>query len=187
MTLNVTNQQEVLSTILPLSRRYSAHCRFQTRMMNEKFATDTVYSKDKSLSGHIGSQTYSHKNGFTVAYHLHKATGDTLRYSLSSLVHEYGRLGHLTFDGILTQKGNNTLFMKTMRRAQIPFYVSHPYRPNENPAERCIRKIKRRMYRIMYIKFRSAYGTLFNLGDVKLVMPQLPPPATHIQEHHLKF
>jgi len=121
-------------------------------MMNGKFSTNTVYSKDKSLSGHIGSQIYSHKNGFVVAYHLHKATGDTLGYSLSSLIHEYGMPGHLTFDGIPTQTGSNTLFMKTIRRAQILFHVSQLYRPNENPAEGCIREIKQCTYRIMYKK-----------------------------------
>ena len=111
-------------------------------MMNGKFSTNTVYSKDKSLSGHIGSQIYSHKNGFTAAYHLHEATGDILGYSLSSLIHEYGKPGHLKFDGIPTQTGNNTLFMKIMRRTQFPFHVSQSYRPNENPDEGCIREIK---------------------------------------------
>ena len=40
--------------------------------------------------------------------------------------------------------------MQTIRRAQIPYHVSAPYRPDENPAEGCIREIKRRLYRIMH-------------------------------------
>ena len=83
---------------------------------------------------------------------MHEATGDTLGYSLSSFIHDYGKPSHLTFDGIPTQTGHNTLFMKTIRRAQIPYHISAPYRPNENPAEGCIRDIKLRMYRIGYQK-----------------------------------
>ena len=40
--------------------------------------------------------------------------------------------------------------MQTIRRAQISYHVSAPYRPDENPAEGCIREIKRRLYRIMH-------------------------------------
>ena len=45
--------------------------------------------------------------------------------------------------------------METIRRAQIQFHVSQPYRPNDNPAEGCIREIKQRMYCIMYKKKTS--------------------------------
>ena len=106
--------------------------------MKGKFATDTLWSKTRSLSGNIATQIYSHKSGFAAPYHLHAATGDTLGYTLLSLIHDYGKPEHLTFDGIPTQTGHNTLFMQTIRRAQIPIHISAPYQPNENPAEGCI-------------------------------------------------
>ena len=114
-----------------------------TRTINGKFSTDKLWASTRSIAGNIASKIYSHKCGFAVPYHLHDAAGDTLEYSLSSLLHDYGSPGHLTFDGIPTQTGNNTLFMRTIRRARIPYYVSPPYRPNETPSEGCIREIKR--------------------------------------------
>ena len=122
----------------PLSRRYRADRYFGVKTLDGKFATDTLWSKRRSLAGNIASQLYTHKNGFAASYHLHAATGDTLGYSLSSFIHDYGKPSHLTFDGIPTQTGHNTLFMQTIRRAQIPYHISAPYRPDENPAEGCI-------------------------------------------------
>ena len=83
---------------------------------------------------------------------MRKATCDTLEYSLSSFMHDYGKPDHLTFDGIPTQTGHQNLFMKTLRRTQISYHISTPYRPNENPAEGSIREVKRRLYRIMHQK-----------------------------------
>ena len=43
------------SAILPLARRYRADRRFDIRHLNTKFATDTVWSKTKSLHQNVVS------------------------------------------------------------------------------------------------------------------------------------
>jgi hypothetical protein len=48
------------------------------------------------------------------------------------------------------QVGRHTEFQSFIRRHQISFHVSHPRRPNENPAEGGIREIKRRFYRFIH-------------------------------------
>ena len=126
------------SAILPLSRQYRADKYFNVKTLDRKFATDTLWSKSRSIGGNIASQVYTHKNGFATSYHLSDATGDSVGYYLSSFINEFGRPAHLKFDGIPTQTGHNTLFMQTIRRAQIPYHISTPYCPNENPAEGCI-------------------------------------------------
>jgi len=51
-------------------------------------------------------------------------------------------------DGAQVQVGRHTEFQSFIRRHEIAFHVSHPRRPNENPAEGGIREIKRRFYRL---------------------------------------
>ena len=75
--------------------------------------------------------------------------GDTVGNSLLDFIHEFGAPSMLTFDGAKEQFGKNTLFRKTLNKYKIPYHVSSPRRPNENPAEGSIREVKRRWYRIM--------------------------------------
>ena len=81
-------QRGVRSAILPLSRRYRADEYFSARIMNGKFATDTLWVKQRTIAGSIASQIYTHKNGFAAPYHLHETTGDTVGYYLASLIHD---------------------------------------------------------------------------------------------------
>ena len=151
-TLRATTQRGLRSAILPLSRRYRADRMFNVRQLEGKYATDTLWAKTRSLNNNVASQIYSNKNGFSAAYHLKAASGDELGYSLASFIHDYGAPEHLTFDGAQAQVGHNTLFMKNIRRACIPYHVSQPRSPNENPAEQSILHIKKRLYRIMHKK-----------------------------------
>ena len=73
----------------------------------------------------------------------------TIGQSYKDLCHDYGVPGHLTFDGPIAQVGKNTLFMKTINKYGTRYNVSIPRRPNENPTEGAICKIKNRWYRIM--------------------------------------
>ena len=52
-------------------------------------------------------------------------------------------------DGAAVQKNENTTMMKTIRRANIKYHISGPYRPEQNPAEGGIRELKRRFYRLI--------------------------------------
>ena len=77
---------------------------------------------------------------------------ETIGQSLNDFVHDFGAPKHLTFDGYSAQKGNKTDFMKRLRHYDIPYHISAPRRPNENPVEGSIRELKRRFYRVKTAK-----------------------------------
>ena len=89
-TLRATAQRGVRSAILPLARRYKADCMYNIKSLSGDFATDTLWAKHKSLNSNVATQLYSHKCGFHVPYHLQKATGETVGFTLSSFIHDYG-------------------------------------------------------------------------------------------------
>ena len=147
-TLKATTQRGTRSALLPISRRYRADRQFGVKRLNGKFATDTIWGNNKTLRGNVASQIYSHKCGFNTAYHLDRASGNNIGFSLSNFVSEYGAPEQLTFDGAPSQTGRNTYFQDTIRKYDIKYHVSGPRRPNENPAEGNIREIKKKWYRI---------------------------------------
>jgi hypothetical protein len=138
--------------ILPIGRRYRGDRMFDVKRLRGKFATDTLWATTKSLNSNVATQIYTHKCGFNAAYHLTRANGEQVEYSLSSFIHEYGAPDHLTFDGAAVHVGSSTRFMENLRRAEIRHHVSAPRRPNENPAEGSIREVKKRWYRMMLKK-----------------------------------
>ena len=121
---------------------------YDTKRLNGKFATDTLYGATVSLRGNKASQIYSHKCGFKALYHLSKANNEQIGQSLKDFIFEYGAPSKLTYDGAAVQVGSKTLFQETIRRADIKHHVSSPYRSNENPAESAIRDLKLRWYRL---------------------------------------
>jgi hypothetical protein len=124
--------------------------------LNTKLATDdTAHGKEKSIGGNIGSQVYTHKSGFQKPYHVQKADGATIGYTLSEFISDFGAPDQLTYDGAAIQVGLKTRFMDLIRRYEIKYHVSAPRRPNENPAEGGIRELKKRWYRIMTKKANS--------------------------------
>ena len=151
-TLRATTQRGLRSAILPLARRYKADRMLSVKRLAGSFATDTLYSKIKSLHQNIASQIYSHKCGFNVTYHLKKVDGENVGFTLSDFVHEYGAPQKLTYDGAQVQRGSKTRFVDIIRRANIDYHVTSPRRPNENPAESAIREVKKRWYRIQHKK-----------------------------------
>ena len=125
---------------------------YRVKRLNCSLATDSIYSDVKSLTQNIGGQVYTHKCGFSVFYPTLDTTSNTITDTLLDLVHEFGAPEKLTFDGAQSQVGRNTSFQAVLRKYQIPFHVSAPRRPNENPAESRIRIIKIRWYRVMVKK-----------------------------------
>eukprot|EP00978_Attheya_sp_CCMP212_P026107 scaffold85161_cov59-Attheya_sp.AAC.2 len=150
------------SAILPITQRYRADRRFEVKRLNTKFTTDTAYAKVKSIRGNIGSQVYTHKSGFQKPYHVQKADGDTIGYTLSEFISDFGAPDQLTYDGAAIQVGSKTRFMDLIRRYKIKYHISAPRRPNENPAEGGIRELKKRWYRIMTKK--NAPKRLWDFG-----------------------
>ena len=148
-TLEATTQRGTRSAILPISRRFRADRMYRLKRLNCSMATDTMYSDVKSLMQNIGGQIYSHKCDFAAFYPVKNSLGGTLGDTLLDFVHEYGAPEKLTFDGAMSQVGSNTNFQSLLRKMDIPFHISSPRRPNENPAESKIREVKKRWYRIM--------------------------------------
>ena len=159
-TLRATRQSGSRSAILPLARRYKADRRYQLHHLDGKFATDTFYSTQKSLTGNTCTQLFSHKCGFNAPYHMERANGDCVGSALGDFIHEFGIPGNLTFDGALVQTGRKTLFQDNLRKYHIRWHVSQPYRPNENPAEGSIREVKKKYYRL-----KSKYNVPDRLWD----------------------
>ena len=147
-TLRATTQRGVRSAILPIRRRCRADRKFSMKRLNGKFATNTLWYKKRSLISHIATQLYSHKCGFNAAYHLTKADGKQVGYTLNEFIDDYGAPEHLTYDGAAVQTGSKTKFVDTIRRANIRSHVSGPRRPDENPTEAAIREVKKKWYRI---------------------------------------
>jgi hypothetical protein len=87
-TLRATTQRGMRSAILPIGRRYQADRMFQVRRLKGKFATDTLCATTKSLNSNAATQIYTHKCGFNATYHLTRANGEQVGYSLSDFVHE---------------------------------------------------------------------------------------------------
>ena len=125
-TMQETTQRGVRSALLPISQRYKADRMYNWRRLMSKFATDTLWSTKRSLTGNIASQVYSHKCGFNSTYHMRNAKGNTIGYTLSEFCDKYGIPDHLTFDGAMYHTGPDTLFMKNIRRCEIKLHVSSP-------------------------------------------------------------
>mmetsp|Transcript_73445 Transcript_73445/g.206243 ORF Transcript_73445/g.206243 Transcript_73445/m.206243 type:complete len:168 (-) Transcript_73445:465-968(-) len=122
---------------------------FQKRRLHMRMSSDTAYFKVKSLRGNVASQVYFHKSGFAACYHVPKVDDDNVGPTLAAFISDYGIPDELTIDGAAVQVGRKTTFMHTIRRNDIRHHISHPRRPNENPAEGGIREIKRRFYRLV--------------------------------------
>ena len=147
-TMRSTLQRGTRSAILPISRRYRADRRFGVKRLDGKFATDTFWSKVKSLRGNVAAQIYGHKCGFNKVYPIPKANNENVGYSLLSFINEFGVPEKLTYDGAAVQVGRHTTFQDAIRKHGIQAHVSAPRRPDENPAEGFIREVKKRWYRI---------------------------------------
>lgn len=150
-TLKATLQRGMRSAILPIARRFRADRYFSRRRLNGKFSSDTAFFKYKSLRGNIASQIFFHKCGFATAYHVSRVNDAAIGPTLNSFCHDWGVPNHLTIDGANVQVGRHTQFNQALRDNEIDYHISHPYSPQENPAEGGIREIKRRFYRYMEI------------------------------------
>ena len=105
-----------------------------------------MYADIKSLHGNKYAQLYTQKNGFAVYYPMLSINENKVGYTLTEFCNNFGVPNHLTFDGHPSQVGNNTLFLKTIKKNLINYHVSQPYKPSENPAESSIREVKRKWY-----------------------------------------
>ena len=137
------------STIMPLSQRYQYDQMYYIKRLQDRFATDTLFSDMKSLHGNACFQVYSYKTGFVACYPQLNTKRDSIGEYIENFVHDFGASEHLSFDGFSSQVGNKTRFYKNLRKYSIEHHVSAPQQPNKTLAECAKREIKRRFYQFM--------------------------------------
>jgi hypothetical protein len=147
-TLQVTTQNGVRSAILPLSRRYRTDRMYQQRKLrNQKFYTDTLFGKCKSLTNNTCVQIFANESYFVKAYPME--TKSKAGLALRQFIRDYGVPERLTSDGASEQTGPKTEFIANVRKYGIDHHVSEPHRPQQNRAEAVIREVKKRWFRQM--------------------------------------
>ena len=146
-TLSVTTQKGIRSAVMPLSRRYRADRIYRVPRLEQRFYSDTVMGRHKSLTGNTCAQIFTTKDHFIVAYPMESKSkaGEKLKFFIA----EYGAPTHMTFDGSKEQTGRKSLFMETIRKYDIDYHISEPYNPRSNPAEGVIREVRKKWFRIM--------------------------------------
>jgi hypothetical protein len=147
-TLKVTTQRGVRSAILPVSRRYRTDRMYhQKKLRNQKFYTDTLFGRCKSISNNTSAQIFANESYFVKAYPMEKKSmaGQALR----QFIRDFGVPEQLTSDGASEQTGPKTEFMQNVRKYEIEHHVSEPHRPQQNRAESVIREVKKRWFRQM--------------------------------------
>ena len=147
-TLKVTTQRGVRSAILPVSRRYRTDRMYhQKKLRNQKFYTDTLFGRCKSISNNTCAQIFANESYFVKAYPMERKSmaGQALR----QFIRDFGVPEQLTSDGASEQTGPKTEFMQNVRKYEIEHHVSEPHRPQQNRAESVIREVKRRWFRQM--------------------------------------
>ena len=101
-TLKVTTQRGVRSAILPLSRRYRTDRMYnQRKLRGQKFYTDTLIGKYKSLTNNTCAQIFANESYFVKIYPMESkaSAGRALR----QFVRDFGVPEQLTSDGAAEQ------------------------------------------------------------------------------------
>jgi hypothetical protein len=104
---------------------------------------------DFQILKNVATQICTHECGFNAAYHLTRANGEQVGYSLSVFIHKRGAPHHPTFDGAAGHVRSSTRFKENVSRAEIKHHASAPRRPNENLAEGSIREVKKQWHQMM--------------------------------------
>jgi hypothetical protein len=147
-TIKVTTQRGVRSAILPLSRRYRTDRMYsQKRLRGQRFYTDTLIGKYKSLTNNTCAQIFANESFFATCYPMEKKS--LAGMALRQFIRDYGIPDQLTFDGAAEQVGPKTEFMKNVRGYGIDYHCTEPHRPQQNRAETVIREVKKRWFRQM--------------------------------------
>ena len=150
-TLKVTTQRGVRSVILPMSRRYRTDRMYhQRKLRNQKFYTDTLFGRCKSISNNTCAQVFANESFYVKAYPMESKSmaGKALR----QFIRDIGVPEQLTSDGATEQTGPGTEFIKNVRKFEINHHVTEPYRPQQDRAESVVREVKRRWFRQMVRK-----------------------------------
>ena len=140
-TLRATTQRGVRSPILPASRRYRTDQLYQQKnLRNQKFYTDTLFGRCKSILNNTCAQIFANESYFVKAYPMEQKS--MAGKALQRFIRDFGVPEQLTSDGASKQTGPKTDFMQNVQH-----HISEPHRPQQNRAESVIREVKRRWFR----------------------------------------
>jgi hypothetical protein len=119
----------------------------QQKLRNQKFYTDTLIGKYKSLTNNTCLQTFANESHFVKAYQME--TKAMAGAALRLFIPDFGVPEKLTSNGAAEQTGPNTEFMRNIRKYGIDHRLSEPHRPSQNRAESVIQEVKRKWFRQM--------------------------------------
>ena len=80
---------------------------------------------------------------------MSRINGEQVQIHLAYFIRKFGAPSNINFDVVWLQVDKNAMFMTALRRYEVKWHISQPYRPNENPSEAAIQYIKKKVYHKM--------------------------------------
>ena len=105
---------------------------FHQRKLNQRFYTDTLFSKYKSVNGNKCAQVFSNDSFFITAYPM--ASKSHAGNALGEFINDFGIMRELIMDGAKEQTNPNTTMMKKIKKYDIKYNITEPERHNQNRA-----------------------------------------------------
>ena len=147
-TLKATTRKFFRSALMPLSRRYRTDRMFNTPRMRCQAGTDTMDARCKSIHGNRYAQVFGTKDFFVDVFPIEKKSDCYL--ALELFFKKWGVPDELRADNSKEQGGRKTEFQRIVRQYNCTFTTTEKHTPKQNPAEPCIRELRRRWYRTMF-------------------------------------
>jgi hypothetical protein len=146
--IGLSQAKNTLRAIMSLSRRYRTDRMYnQRKLRNQKFYTDALFRKCKSITNNTCAQISANEAYFVKAYPMERKSMAGL--ASRQFIRDYGVPEQSTSDGAVEQTGPKTEFMSNVRKHHIEHHISEPHRPQQNRAESVIREVKKRWFRQM--------------------------------------
>ena len=140
-TLNCTTQNCIRSAIMPLTRRYRTDLMLQRlRRLRTTWYTDTLFAKEKSITGNKCAQMFTDGDGFAYVHPMKSKS--QAGEALNKVTLNVGVPNCIISDGTKEETEDNTGFAKVLKRYHIDNRTTEPYSPWQNKAENAIGIIK---------------------------------------------
>ena len=144
-TLAATTQLAVRTASVPLYRRYRTDLMsLRYNRLADRFYTDTLFAKVKSLSGKTCMQVFCNAD-FVYTYAM--TSKSEVAEALHNLVQDVGVPTDLVSDLASEQTGRNSDFVKEANRLRIRQRGTEPMSQWQNKAEKVIGELKKRWLR----------------------------------------
>jgi hypothetical protein len=120
------------------------HININCRRIRDTFYMDTLFSKVKSISGHVCAQVITNRQ-FTRVYHTMSKASENIAMALREFIDDVGIPDELVCDLATEQVGSHTPLMDIIRRYHIKTHFAEKGRSKQNHrAEAEIRELKQR-------------------------------------------